>query len=66
MGMAHQQRQGALHIQSIFPSGLPKKAVLSLTVAKPKHSPVKAVKAVFGDSMAVLGQVSRIMAFYSC
>ena len=60
---AEEDLSNILHIQSIFPSCLPKKAALSLTVAKPKHSPVKAAQAVFGDSMAVLGQVSRIMAF---
>lgn len=56
---AEEDLSNILHIQSIFPSGLPKKAALSLTAAKPKHSPVKAVQAVFGDSRAVLGQVEE-------
>jgi len=56
---AEEDLSNILHIQSIFPSGLPKKAALSLTTAKPKHSPVKAVQAVFGESRAVLGQVEE-------
>eukprot|EP00091_Calanus_sinicus_P022028 TRINITY_DN6801_c0_g1_i2.p1 TRINITY_DN6801_c0_g1~~TRINITY_DN6801_c0_g1_i2.p1 ORF type:complete len:243 (-),score=82.53 TRINITY_DN6801_c0_g1_i2:377-1105(-) len=56
---AEEDLSNILHIQSIFPSGLPKKAALSLPAAKPKHSPVKAVQAVFGDSRAVLGQVEE-------
>jgi len=55
---AEEDLSNILHIQSIFPSGLPKKAALSLT-AKAKHSPVKSAQAVFGDSMAVLGQVEE-------
>lgn len=58
---AEEDLSNILHIQSIFPSVLAKKttATAPAKTPKPKHSPVKAVQAVFGDSRAVLGQVEE-------
>jgi len=58
---AEEDLSNILHIQSIFPSSLPKPTASNspTKTSKPKHSPVKVVQAVFGDSRAVLGQVEE-------
>lgn len=58
---AEEDLSNILHIQSIFPSGLKKKANTTLSshaakISKPKQT-VKAVQAVFGERGAVLGEV---------
>lgn len=58
---AEEDLSNILHIQSIFPSGLKKKANTIFSshaakISKPKQT-VKAVQAVFGERGAVLGEV---------
>jgi len=56
---AEEDLSNILHIKSIVPSSLNKTSNFDVKTSKPKQSPVKAVKAIFSDSTAVLGQVEE-------
>jgi len=59
---AEEDLSNILHMKSIFPSSLNKISIIDVKTSKPKQSPVKAVKAIFSDSTAVLGVVEDVEA----